>query len=220
MEPDAFQGHPIQDLVISYSNLTSPVPLTHIKYTLKELILTNNKIRLIPFNYFHGCRILRKVIFSYTRIASLPHLGYISDTIVDLWFPRNLLRSVDVPENITFPQLAYLSFHANCISFLDISFISRMPSLRVFYISRNNITQLQNPEKFAVSGQRVKFDLSNNPWHCGKNLTWMLKWHRTKTFSDPFAKFVIDLKNVECHTPDNLKGTKLSHISKNNYHRV
>ena len=220
MEPDAFQGHPICHLHISYSNLTSPVPLAHIKYTLEELILTNNKIRFIPFDYFHGCRILRTVQFSYTRISSLPHLGYISDTLFDLWFPGNLLRNVDVSENVTFPQLIYLNFRSNFISFLDMSFISRMPSLEVLDISRNNITQLQNPENFAIRGRKVKFLLSNNPWHCGKNLTWMLKWDHTKTLSDPLAKFIIFLKTVECHTPRNLRGTKLLPIGKNSNDRL
>ena len=219
-EPDVFLGHPIQEFTIRYSNLTSPVPLTHIKSTLEQLDLTNNKIRFIPLNYFHGCRISGKVIFSHTRISSLPDLGYISDTLYELWFPGNLLRSVDIPENVTFPQLNCLSFRSNFISFLDISFISSMPSLRALYLSRNNITQLQNPENFVISGQKVNFYLRNNPWHCGKSLTWMLKWDRTKTFSDPFAKFVIDLKNVECHTPRNLKGTKLFHISKYNHLRI
>ena len=61
VEQDVFRGHPIRRLHIASAKLTDAVPLTHIKSTLEDLDLRINRIEYIPYDYFHGCRILRNV---------------------------------------------------------------------------------------------------------------------------------------------------------------
>ena len=220
VEPQVFQGHPIRNFKIKSSDLTSPVPLTDIKHTLVALSLTYSKIRFIPYHYFHGCRILSEVIFDYNQIASLPDLGYISDTLVCLSLWGNNINHVDFPQNVTFATLEYLYLGSNGISFLDMRFLSRMPSLDFLDIRLNNITQLQNPENLVIS-KNARLFLSQNPWHCGINMAWMLNWNYTKHVGRAivwafFANFtVIDIWKVKCHTPSNLQGILLMDTSKN-----
>ena len=157
LEPDVFRGHPIRDLAITDSNISHPVPLTHIRYTVVYLSLMDNKIRFIPYDYFRGCRMLRRVCFSRNRISSFPELGYISETLHELRLDGNHLSSVDFPQNVTFPIIEYLFLSSNFISSLDIRFISWMPSLTNLRLSTNNITRLQNLDKFAISTIRMVF---------------------------------------------------------------
>ena len=225
VEPDVFRGHPIRDLAITDSNISHPVPLTHIRYTVVYLSLMDNKIRFIPYDYFRGCGMLRRVCFSRNRISSFPELGYISETLHELRLDGNNLSSVDFQQNVTFPILEYLFLSFNFISSLDIRFISWMPSLTNLRLSTNNITRLQNLDKFAISTIRMVF-LGENPWHCAKNLSWMLKWERIVTFTKIttyacYKKFTIyDMEDVRCHSPGNLKGMHLMNIRKSTHHQL
>ena len=225
VELDVFRGHPMRDLEITDSNLTYPVPLIHIKHTVVYLSLENNKMRFIPYDYFCGCRISRSARFSRNQISSFPDLGYISETFYYLSLDGNHLSSIDFPQNVTFPMLEYLVLGFYYISFLDIRFISRMPSLTNLELSRNNITRLRNPGKFAISIIEA-VSIGRNPWHCGKNLSWMLKWDRLVTYTQLstyayHTKFTIyDMEYVRCHTPGNMKLIKLMNISKNTHHQL
>ena len=221
VEQGVFQCHPLRILEITNAYLTSPVPLTQIKSTLVELNFMTNSIVYIPKHYFYGCRILRKVWFNNNRLFVLPDLGYIAKTIYYLNFEENCVKSVDKLQNVTFPILEHLYIGFNLISSFDIRSISRMSSLANLAIQQNNITQLQNPENFVIS-KINQLHVGTNPWHCGTNLAWMLKWDHTENYYASvravFTNFrIMDMEDVKCHTPNNLKGMKLMYIGKKTY---
>ena len=226
MERDAFRGHPLTELSISYSRLENHVSLAHIKHTLEELSLYCGNIHYIPKDYFRGCRFLRIVYLSRNHIASLPDLGYISNNLFRMVAWGNHLNNINVLYNVTFPRLDYFTLSDNHVSSFDVTSLMWMPSLRALHISRNNITHLQNPENFITRKRlhsKLHLKLGKNPWHCGNDLSWMLQWERLEFLPPPpdvlvrafFKNFDIrDMIDVECYTPGNLLGLKLWNMSK------
>ena len=221
VERDVFRRHPLTELYIRYSRLENHVSLAYIKHTPVVLNLYHGNISYIPKDYFCGCRVLRKVVLTHNRIASLPDLGYISNTLYDLGFLGNILSSLDVLDNVIFPVLYALILQGNNISSFDVTSLLRMPCLSTLYISHNRLTHFQNPEAFIIS-KIMHFKLGKNPWDCGSDLSWMLQWGRIKTMYVPditvraiFKNFDIrDMVDVECYTPRNLQGIKLWNMSK------
>ena len=151
------------------------------------LVLNNKNIGLVSNDSSKGFKKLRKIDLSRNNIVRLPNLHWIRHSLVTFQASDNDLQSLDMIQPFgIFEVLNSFYVTGNNIRHFNVSILRQMPKLKWFYIPRNKISHIVDFRKFYEQ----QIYLSNNPWHCGAELSSM---------GDADMNFE---RNLKCATPD------------------
>ncbi|XP_041349520.1 toll-like receptor 4 [Gigantopelta aegis] len=155
---------------------------------LKELILRDNRIEILHSldkDSFSGCHRLEGLDLSYNQVTKLPKRDKFMERLIghlhSLRFlslgSSNLFEIPRIVMNLT--NLEVLELYTNYISKLPDGFFSRMPKLKMMYISTNSFSTLKESDFPSNLYDRVELiDFSGNPFVCDCNLLWFVEWLR------------------------------------------
>ena len=96
----------------------------------------------------------------------------------------------------SFAQISSISLEFCNISEVCEDFIRKVIIRKTgtFYLSNNKLTSLQ--EVFTNTTKGTRLYLSNNPYNCGCDMVWMIKWIKSSILSG----MIPDYQNVTCHS--------------------
>ena len=160
----------VSRLLLENNKLTSLPSLCPLKCCLMLLLLNNNDIGLVSNDSFKSLKKLREIYLSRNNLVQLPNLHWIRHSLVTFEASDNDIQSLDMIEPFgIFEVLNSFDVTGNNIRHFNVSILRQMPQLKWFYIPRNKISHI---EDFRTLYDEQIY-LSNNPWHCGAELSWM-----------------------------------------------
>ena len=180
MQLRAFCG--LEDLTNLYlrgNELREPPELLPVKATLEILVLSNNKISIIPSFYFSGFKKLRSLEIDKNFLRNLPNIGIVGSSLMSLIASKNRIESLD-PLLKQRDLLVLQMFHGsrNKIKTLDVKIFNKVPKVTYFDIANNKLRHLDDFRPHLVNWNstiRMPVSLGLNPWNCGPDLAWMLE---------------------------------------------
>ena len=99
-----------------------------------------------------------------------------------------------------FEILKYIDVSGNDIRMFDVTMLRYMPNLVKLFLNSNKLTGIGD---FRIYYKK-KIKLVDNPWHCGKALSWMAESENSFEY------------RLVCETPDCLQGNLIANMSKYN----
>ena len=158
----------LSKLSLSENNITSLVPLSHIKSNyLEELYLDNNSIAKIDSFKKINISSLKHIILYNNKISSIDCLSGLSfskliqlnlynnkvsniDSLVNIYMPKlqilhlgfNKIKNIDILEKVYFPELISLNLNRNEITNIDILSKVTFPKLEKLDFFDNNISDI------------------------------------------------------------------------------
>ena len=170
-----------------------------LKRSLLSLLLEENNIKTINNDYFKGFKKLRDLYLSANGLLQLPDLQWIGHSLVVFNAGSNDLSSIETFNKVgIFEQIQYIAVDDNSIQSINVSLLHQMPNLKIFNISMNILTYIDDYRTFYCG----EILLESNPWHCVAALSWM---------GEEDVTFELGLT---CATPDCLHGRHIVHMSK------
>ena len=199
IEIGAFCGaQQISRLLLHQNKLTSLPSLCPLKCRLMCLSLNNNNIGLVSNDSFKGFKKLSQINLSSNNLVQLPHLHWIRHSLVTFDASVNDIQSLDMIQSFgIFEALNLFSVTENKIRHFNVSILRHMPKLMRFYITRNELNHIDDFRRIYDED----IYLSNNPWHCGAELSWMGE------------EDMVFERNLKCATPDCLHDRAIADMS-------
>ena len=171
IEIGAFCGiSEISTLNLEYNKLTSLPQLCTFKCCLMYLNIGNNKISRLNKHYFKGFKTLRSIDLSNNYLLELPDLHWIQHSVSRLTAVNNTLESLDALQTSgTYKKLNDVLVSENKIRTFNVSLLRHMPELDLLTLDGNKLTHIDYFRSFEIR----QVTLSDNPWLCDEELSWM-----------------------------------------------
>ena len=194
----SFCGLPkLEELFLQFNSIETPPELLPVKSTLKKLFLNRNKITQFPQEYFKGFRALAVLSVAGNKLASLPDLFWMENSLMVVNICCNAITSLSgLTRQGRYTRLVYLDASENRIGQFCVSFLSNMPNLQEIRLHHNHIAYLEDFRLFYNGTIQLEY----NMWHCGPDLEWMRLW-------------ALGSEGFKCDTPSCLHGRNVSSMS-------
>ena len=171
IDSEAFCGlQRLQTLELSHNKLVAPPILRPVESTLSELGLDNNCLGEIPVDYFQNFSCLSVLKLEGNRLAVLPNLSWLGESLQLIHLNDNRLVALDgLTSQGHYINLTGIYAARNEITTLNITHLNNVPKLEIMKLNKNNLTSLADFTPYYGGRMWVK----GNPWHCDSNLSWV-----------------------------------------------
>ena len=133
----------LRTLHIVRAGLMSMPPLTPVKNTLEDIVLTYNNISGVPSDYFSGFKKLKCLTMTGNSLCLIPNISPLYNTIINLQLENNKIYSISGGLIRTvYPLLQVLNLDKNALKKFDSEIVTFWPSLKVLSLRYNLIARL------------------------------------------------------------------------------
>ena len=213
IQPRAFCGlEDLSNLYLRDNELREPPELLPVKATLEVLVLSNNKISIIPSFYFSGFKKLRSLEIDENFLSNLPNIGVVGSSLMSLSASKNRIESLDpLLKQRDLLVLQMFNGSRNNMKALDVKIFNKVPNVTHFDLTNNKLRHLDDFRPYLVnwnSTLRLPVSIGFNPWNCGPDLAWMLELEGIKGIPEA---------HMFCHSPKCRNGRNIFVLSLYDY---